>query len=95
MVVQALDQLQFLNATPEREPFDGDPERFRLGVEAARPSVAVCKILDQEFWHQCWFSSDMVSARSPNRRNIRYPLEVWVIEATKKNRKTRRVESAG
>src|ERR1700730_18101645 len=34
--VLRLDQLQFLDATPEREPFDGDPARFRLGVEAAR-----------------------------------------------------------
>lgn len=38
--VLRLDQLQFLEATPEREPFDGDPERFRLGVEAARPGLA-------------------------------------------------------
>ena len=28
--VLRLDQLQFLDATPEREPFDGDPARFRL-----------------------------------------------------------------
>jgi superfamily II DNA or RNA helicase len=35
-----LDQLQFLDATPEREPFDGDPERFRLGIEAARLGLA-------------------------------------------------------
>ncbi len=34
--VLRLDQLQLLDATPEREPFDGDPARFRLGVEAAR-----------------------------------------------------------
>lgn len=34
------DQLQFLEATPEREPFDGDPARFRLGVEAARLGLA-------------------------------------------------------
>src|SRR2546426_2393326 len=34
------DQLQFLDATPEREPFDGDPARFRLGVEAARLGLA-------------------------------------------------------
>jgi hypothetical protein len=38
--VLRLDQLQFLEATPEREPFDGDPERFRLGVEAARLGLA-------------------------------------------------------
>src|SRR3990170_5247518 len=34
------DQLQFLEATPEREPFDGDPARFRLGIEAARLGLA-------------------------------------------------------
>jgi superfamily II DNA or RNA helicase len=38
--VLRLDQLQFLDATPEREPFDGNPERFRLGVEAARLGLA-------------------------------------------------------
>ena len=34
------DQLQLLEATPEREPFDGDPARFRLGIEAARLGLA-------------------------------------------------------
>jgi hypothetical protein len=34
------DQLKFLEATPEREPFDGDPARFRLGIEAARLGLA-------------------------------------------------------
>ncbi|CAN5547253.1 helicase-related protein [soil metagenome] len=34
------DQLQFLDATPEKAPFDGDPARFRLGVEAARLGLA-------------------------------------------------------
>ena len=38
--VLRLDQLLFLDATPEREPFDGDPARFRLGVEAARLGLA-------------------------------------------------------
>src|SRR3979411_1438829 len=38
--VLRLDQLQFLNATPEHELFDGDPARFRLGVEAARLGLA-------------------------------------------------------
>src|SRR5467141_542457 len=38
--VLSLDQLQFLDATPEREPFDGDPARFRLGIEAARLGLA-------------------------------------------------------
>lgn len=34
------DQIQLLEATPEREPFDGDPARFRLGIEAARLGLA-------------------------------------------------------
>src|SRR3954467_1623585 len=34
------DQLKLLEATPEREPFDGDPARFRLGIEAARLGLA-------------------------------------------------------
>src|SRR5258706_12935317 len=38
--VLRFDQLQFLEATPEREPFDGDPARFRLGIEAARLGLA-------------------------------------------------------
>src|SRR5258707_2581558 len=38
--VLRLDQLQLLDATPEREPFDGDPARFRLGIEAARLALA-------------------------------------------------------
>jgi superfamily II DNA or RNA helicase len=29
-----------LVATPEREPFDGDPQRFRLGIEALRLALA-------------------------------------------------------
>jgi superfamily II DNA or RNA helicase len=33
-------QIQLLEATPEREPFDGDPARFRLGIEAARLGLA-------------------------------------------------------
>src|SRR5262245_21884810 len=34
------DQIKLLQATPERESFDGDPVRFRLGVEAARLALA-------------------------------------------------------
>lgn len=34
------DQLKLLEATPEIEPFDGDPTRFRLGIEAARLGLA-------------------------------------------------------
>jgi len=33
-------QVALLEASPEREPFDGDPLRFRLGVEAARLALA-------------------------------------------------------
>ncbi len=35
-----LGQLQSLTAPPETEPFDGDPVRFRLGVEALRLALA-------------------------------------------------------
>ena len=34
------DQLSKLEATPEKEPFDGDPSRFRLGIEALRLGLA-------------------------------------------------------
>ena len=34
------DQLAQLEASPENEPFDGDPGRFRLGVEALRLGLA-------------------------------------------------------
>jgi superfamily II DNA or RNA helicase len=34
------EQLATLEATPEREPFDGDPQRFRLGIEARRLQLA-------------------------------------------------------
>ena len=34
------DQLQNLEASPETEPFDGDPHRFRLGIEALRLGLA-------------------------------------------------------
>ncbi len=34
------DQLKLLDATPENEPFDGDPLHFKLGVEAARLGLA-------------------------------------------------------
>ena len=33
-------QLATLEATPEREPFDGNPQRFRLGIEARRLELA-------------------------------------------------------
>jgi superfamily II DNA or RNA helicase len=34
------DQIKLLEATPEHEPYDGDPVRFRLGVEALRLGLA-------------------------------------------------------
>ena len=34
------DQLAKLQASPETEPFDGDPQRFRLGIEALRLGLA-------------------------------------------------------
>ena len=33
-------QLALLTATPETQPFDGDPQRFRLGIEALRLGLA-------------------------------------------------------
>ena len=34
------EQLAQLQASPEREPFDGDPQKFRLGIEALRLGLA-------------------------------------------------------
>jgi SNF2 family DNA or RNA helicase len=34
------DQLAKLQASPEKEPFDGDPLKFRLGIEALRLALA-------------------------------------------------------
>ncbi|MDP9439139.1 MAG: SNF2-related protein, partial [Actinomycetota bacterium] len=34
------EQLSMLEASPEKEPFDGAPDRFRLGVEALRLALA-------------------------------------------------------
>jgi len=34
------EQLAALQASPEREPFDGDPHKFRLGIEALRLGLA-------------------------------------------------------
>ncbi len=34
------EQLGTLQATPESEPFDGDPKNFRLGIEAMRLALA-------------------------------------------------------
>ncbi len=34
------DQIALLEASPENEPFDGNPQRFKLGIEALRLSLA-------------------------------------------------------
>ena len=34
------EQLAQLEASPEKEPFDGDPHKFRLGIEALRLGLA-------------------------------------------------------
>lgn len=39
-IILSSEQLQQLEVTPEKEPFDGDPARFRLGVEALRLGLA-------------------------------------------------------
>jgi SNF2 family DNA or RNA helicase len=38
--VLSADQIALLEATPETEPFDGNPLHFKLGVEAARLGLA-------------------------------------------------------
>ena len=38
--ILSLQQLAQLEATPENEPFDGDPSRFRIGVESFRLGLA-------------------------------------------------------
>src|SRR6201993_3345687 len=38
--ILSAEQLAQLQSTPEKEPFDGDPVRFRLGVEALRLGLA-------------------------------------------------------
>lgn len=38
--VLSSSQLAALDITPDREPLDGDPERFKLGVEATRLALA-------------------------------------------------------
>jgi hypothetical protein len=38
--ILSTDQIALLEATPETEPFDGNPLHFKLGVEAARLGLA-------------------------------------------------------
>src|SRR5438552_6861700 len=38
--ILSAEQLAQLQSTPEKEPFDGDPLRFRLGIEALRLGLA-------------------------------------------------------
>ncbi len=39
-VILTIDQLKLIKATPEQEPFDGNPVNFRLGIEAERLALA-------------------------------------------------------
>ncbi|MCU1304909.1 MAG: helicase domain protein [Candidatus Sulfotelmatobacter sp.] len=39
-LILGAEQLAQLESTPEREPFDGDPLRFRIGIEALRLGLA-------------------------------------------------------
>src|SRR5271156_231684 len=39
-LILSSEQLSQLESSPEKEPFDGDPLRFRLGVEAYRLGLA-------------------------------------------------------
>jgi superfamily II DNA or RNA helicase len=38
--ILTIEQLALLEATPEKPPFDGDPKKFRLGVESMRLGLA-------------------------------------------------------
>ena len=38
--VLTVEQLALLESTPDTEPFDGDPQMFRLGIEAMRLGLA-------------------------------------------------------
>src|SRR5271169_6820367 len=38
--ILSIEQLERLQASPEQEPFDGDPLRFRLGIESLRLGLA-------------------------------------------------------
>jgi hypothetical protein len=42
------EQLETLEATPEKEPFDGDPSHFRLGIEALRLCMAAHRLPAKE-----------------------------------------------
>ncbi len=38
--ILSTEQVAKLEVSPEKEPFDGDPQRFRLGIEALRLALA-------------------------------------------------------
>lgn len=40
-IILDTNQLSKLTISPEKEPFDGDPTKFRLGIEAMRLSLAL------------------------------------------------------
>ena len=39
------EQLASLESTPEKEPFDGDPHKFRLGIDALRFNTAISQMM--------------------------------------------------
>ena len=47
-------QIADLEAAPEKEPFDGDPARFRIGVEAARLGWPTSTIPTSRFPSLAW-----------------------------------------
>jgi hypothetical protein len=47
-------QLDTMTASPEKEPFDGDPVRFRLGIEGMRLGLAYCLTdTSRVLYHSC------------------------------------------
>jgi hypothetical protein len=51
--ILSLDQIAQLTVSPVREPFDGDPQLFRLGVEALRLGLAYEYdpfLIDTRYW---------------------------------------------
>ena len=52
------EQLAQLTCTADKEPFDGDPRHFRLGIEAMR---------------LCWPTNTIPTSRFPSPASIRCP----------------------
>jgi len=53
------EQLASLASTPEKEPFDGDPHKFRLGIEALRFNTAIFQMMV--------FTNEMTTAEQRSR----------------------------